>query len=92
MSGAPETSGWDKILRAVSTVKTRGALAALALFLLFFMFWISLFLTKDWLEWVLSILILLMFGFFTYQMICIRDITTHNNETRTKARGRIKKQ
>lgn len=76
----PEPSGWDKVIRAVSSVKTRPALAALSLFLLFFMFWIVLVLTTDYLRWVLSILILLMFGFFTYHMVCARDITERTSE------------
>ncbi len=85
MGAEPETSGWDKIIRAVSTVRTRSALAALGLFLLFFMFWIVLFLTKDILQWVLSIMILLMFGFFLYQTVCVRDITVQ--QTPPKADG-----
>jgi ABC-type bacteriocin/lantibiotic exporter with double-glycine peptidase domain len=76
----PEPSGWEKVIRAVSSVKTRSALAALSLFLLFFMFWIVLILTTGYLQWVLSILILLMFGFFTYQTVCIRDITERRIE------------
>lgn len=77
----PEPSGWEKVIRALSSMKTRTALAALSLFLLFFMFWIVLVLITDELRWVLSILILLMFGVFTYQMVCIRDITEQKKET-----------
>ena len=75
MSGMPEPSGWEKVIRSVSSVKTRSALAALVLVLLFFMFWITLFLTTDILKWVLSILIVLIFGIFAYLVVCARDIT-----------------
>ncbi len=72
MSGTPEPNGWEKVIRAVSSVKTRSALAALVFVLLFFLFWIELFLTKDLLQWVLSILILLIFGIFAYLVVCAK--------------------
>jgi len=75
MSGMPEPSGWEKVIRAVSSVKTRAALAALVFVLLFFMFWIALFLTPGILQWVLSILILAICGVFAYLAVCNTDIT-----------------
>lgn len=44
----------------------RSVFAALVLVFLFFMFWIALFLTTGILQWVLSILILIIFAFRGY--------------------------
>ncbi len=82
MAGAPEPSGWEKVIRSVSSMKTRSALAALVFVLLFFMFWITLFLTKDLLQWVLSILILVIFGIFAYLAVCKTDITLRTDLSR----------
>ena len=65
-------------------MKTRSALAALVLVLLFFMFWIALFLAADILKWVLSILIVLIFGVFAYLVVCVTDITTPEKNGKRK--------
>ncbi len=88
MSGMPEPSGWEKVIRSVSSVKTRSALAALVLVLLFFMFWITLFLTTDILKWVLSIIIVLIFGIFAYLVVCVRDITMPEEKVRKLNKGK----
>ena len=80
MENSAEPSGWEKVIRAVSSVRTRSGLAALVLVLLFFMFWIALFLTTGWLRWVLSILILLIFGMFAYLVVCRVDFTTREEK------------
>ena len=80
----PEPSGWEKVIRAVSSVKTRSGLAALVLVLLFFMFWIILVLTTGILQWVLSLLVLLMFGYFAYLVVFVKDITVREDKTKAK--------
>jgi hypothetical protein len=47
---------YNKITKAVTTVKTKSGLAALTIVLLFLCFVFALFLAKDLLQWVLSIL------------------------------------
>lgn len=70
----------DKIIRAVSTVKTRGALSALTLILLFFCFWLALVFTTDKLQWVLSVLIIVsMVGFAIYSL----KMTKQDSEDKT---------
>ncbi len=72
-----DPTGWDKFLRAVSTVKGRGALAALALMLLFFSFWIAVLFTTGALQWVLSLLIIVgLIGFAVYVVSTTKDDAT----------------
>lgn len=72
-------NGWDKFLRAVSTVRTRGALAALTLMLLFFSFWLVVVITTDAFRWVLSLLIIVsLIGFAIFAVF----ITKENGKTK----------
>ena len=89
MSVMPEPSGWEKVIRAVSSVKTRSGLAALVLVLLFFMFWIVILITAGLLQWVLSLLVLSMFGIFAYLVVFVKDITVR--EDKVKNKGNVKK-
>lgn len=89
MSAMPEPSGWEKVIRAVSSVKTRSGLAALVLVLLFFMFWIVIVITAGLLQWVLSLLVLSMFGIFAYLVVFVKDITVR--EDKVKNKGNVKK-
>ena len=84
MSAMPEPSGWEKVIRAVSSVKTRSGLAALVLVLLFFMFWIVIVITTGLLQWILSLLVLLMFGIFAYLVVFVKDITVREDKLTTK--------
>lgn len=70
-------------------MKTRSGLAALALVLLFFMFWIVILLTAGLLQWVLSLLVLAMFGIFAYLVVFVKDITA--SEDKVKNKGNVKK-
>lgn len=89
MSAMPEPSGWEKVIRAASSVKTRSGLAALVLVLLFFMFWIVIVITAGLLQWVLSLLVLSMFGIFAYLVVFVKDITVR--EDKVKNKGNVKK-
>ena len=72
-----DPTGWDKFLRAVSTVKGRGAIAALTLMLLFFSFWIAVLFTAGALQWVLSLLIIVgLIGFAVYVVSTTKDDAT----------------
>ena len=75
MSQTPiDPTGWDKFLRAVSTVKGRGAIAALTLMLLFFSFWIAIVFTVGALQWVLSLLIIVgLIAFACYVVHTTQD-------------------
>ena len=84
MSAMPEPSGWEKVIRAVSSVKTRSGLAALVLVLLFFMFWIVIVITAGLLQWVLSLLVLSMFGIFAYLVVFVKDITVREDKVKIK--------
>ena len=84
MSIIPEPSGWEKVIRAVSSVKTRSGLAALVLVLLFFMFWITILITTGILQWILSLLVLLMFGIFAYLVVFVKDITVREDKVKIK--------
>ena len=51
-------SPFDKVIKAVSSVKTKRGLVAFTILLLFLCFIFSLFLAKDTLQWVLTIMFL----------------------------------
>ena len=74
----------DKIIRAAAAVKTRTGLAALTLVLLFGMFWIVIVSTVGEMQWVLSLLVLLMFGIFAYLTVFVKDITVREDKVKTK--------
>ncbi|MFH1381832.1 MAG: hypothetical protein ABIH70_02965 [Chloroflexota bacterium] len=87
MSSSPiKATTLDKIIKAAATVKTKSGLAALTLVLLFLCFFFALLLTKELLQWVLSILTLAcLIGFAFFAVI-----TTREDKPETK-RGRGEK-
>jgi len=58
MSQPISPSPFDKVIREAGKVRTKGGYATLISILLFMCFFFALFLTKDLLQWVLSIMIL----------------------------------
>lgn len=60
-------SPFDKVIRAVGTLQSRGGVAAFTVLLLFLCFIFSLFLAQGILQWVLSIMSLLfLVGFAVF--------------------------
>jgi len=80
-----QATTFDKIIRAVSAVKGRDALAALTLVLLFFCFWLALIFTIGILQWVLGILIVVsLVGFAVFAVFMTPQSKKDDNSTRAK--------
>ena len=67
-------SPFDRVIKAVTAVRTKSGLSAFTILLLFLCFFFSLFLSSGTLQWVLTILSLLfLVGFATFAVLTTKE-------------------